>query len=135
MGASGCASGTISCAQWRSALRGMSSPVALASLPCPPSSRPLQGCLLPAGAACAPHSVVKEHARSEWLLLRAKLILEIESSLPDGFFKDTQRSCPRWLHCLKVRAVGWGIRAMEGGCDFAPNPVHRQSTAAPWSRF
>jgi hypothetical protein len=35
--------------------------------------------------------VVKEHARSEWLLLRAKLILEIESSLPDAFFKDTER--------------------------------------------
>ncbi|GIM15917.1 hypothetical protein Vretimale_18569, partial [Volvox reticuliferus] len=52
------------------------------------------------------YSVVKEHARSEWLLLRAKLILEIESSLPDAFFKDTQRSCPRWLHCLKVDTSG-----------------------------
>ncbi|KAG2481884.1 hypothetical protein HYH03_019156 [Edaphochlamys debaryana] len=52
------------------------------------------------------YSVVKEHARSEWLLLRAKLILEIESSLPDAFFTDPQKSCPRWLHCLKVDTSG-----------------------------
>ncbi|KAG2434853.1 hypothetical protein HXX76_007738 [Chlamydomonas incerta] len=68
------------------------------------------------------YSVVKEHARSEWLLLRAKLILEIESSLPDGFFKDTQRSCPRWLHCLKVDG---GRRGDESLIESMRGPIAR----------
>eukprot|EP00198_Chlamydomonas_reinhardtii_P010826 XP_001700163.1 transient receptor potential ion channel protein [Chlamydomonas reinhardtii] len=70
------------------------------------------------------YSVVKEHARSEWLLLRAKLILEIESSLPDGFFKDTQRSCPRWLHCLKVDSSG-GRRGDESLIESMRGPIAR----------
>ncbi|KAG2434963.1 hypothetical protein HYH02_012159 [Chlamydomonas schloesseri] len=70
------------------------------------------------------YSVVKEHARSEWLLLRAKLILEIESSLPDAFFKDTSRSCPRWLHCLKVDSTG-GRRGDESLIESMRGPIAR----------
>lgn len=35
--------------------------------------------------------VVKQRAKSEWMLLKARLILEIDSNMPDKFFSDPVR--------------------------------------------
>ncbi|EFJ41649.1 hypothetical protein VOLCADRAFT_98340 [Volvox carteri f. nagariensis] len=47
--------------------------------------------------------VVKQHAKSEWMLLKARLVLEIDSNMPDSFFTDRRRSAPRWLHVVNTK--------------------------------
>ncbi|GLC42960.1 hypothetical protein PLESTB_000282600 [Pleodorina starrii] len=47
--------------------------------------------------------VVKQHAKSEWMLLKARLVLEIDSNMPDSFFADRRRSAPRWLHVVNTK--------------------------------
>ncbi|KXZ52083.1 hypothetical protein GPECTOR_10g1106 [Gonium pectorale] len=59
------------------------------------------------------YTVVQQHARSEWLLLKARLVAEIESELPGSFFEDLDRCCPRWLHVVNLkRSSGPGAASL-----------------------
>ena len=54
----------------------------------------LPPCPLPPALPPCSYTVVKEHAKSEWLLLRAKLIMEIENGMDDDFYADKARAYP-----------------------------------------
>ncbi|EFJ41626.1 hypothetical protein VOLCADRAFT_98374 [Volvox carteri f. nagariensis] len=62
---------------------------------------------------------VKQHAKSEWMLLKARLVLEIDSNMPDSFFTDRRRSAPRWLHVVNTKHTSASpldtIRGTVGG--------------------
>ncbi|EFJ39766.1 hypothetical protein VOLCADRAFT_100574 [Volvox carteri f. nagariensis] len=67
---------------------------------------------------------VQKHAKQEWMLLKAKLILDIDSVLPEPLFKNRDLSAPKWLYVFKEED---GNTRQEQQ-HTPPDAVHRPST-------